>query len=114
MLQLNHKKLEVWKQSLQLVKIVYQLTAKLPKEEQYNLVSQMRRAAVSLSSNISEGASRRTENERKRFYEISRSSLVELDTQVEICLLLNYLTRDELQHLELLSISILEPVNNFV
>lgn len=72
MLTLNHKKLEVWKQSMQLVKIVYVLTRKLPKEEQFNLISQMRRAAVSICSNIAEGASRRTEPNRKRFYEISR------------------------------------------
>lgn len=55
----------------------------------------MRKAAVSVSSNISEGASRLTGKERKRFFEISRSSLVELDTQLEIAILLEYIDRNK-------------------
>ncbi len=114
MLQLNHKKLEVWKQSIQLIKIVYTLTRKLPKEELFNLTSQMRRSAVSVCSNIAEGASRRTEPDRKRFYEISRSSLVELDTQVEICIALDYLNENDLQHLKPLTISIFKMMSKLV
>jgi four helix bundle protein len=87
------------------------LTRKLPKEEQFVLISQMRRAAVSVCSNIAEGASRKSELERKRFYEISRSSLVELDTQIEICMLLDYLTTHDLQHLEPLAISIFKMMS---
>jgi four helix bundle protein len=103
--------MEVWKQSIQLIKIVYMLTKKLPKEEQFNLVSQMRRASVSVCSNIAEGASRRTELERKRFYEISRSSLVELDTQVEICLVLEYLEQSDLEHLKSTTIAIFKMMS---
>ena len=73
MLNLAHKELEVYTIALQLVKEVYQLTKAFPKEEQYVLVSQLRRAAVSVCSNIAEGSSRSTKPDRKRFYEISRS-----------------------------------------
>lgn len=84
MLNLSHKKLDTWKESIQVSKIIYRLTSKYPKQEQYGLVSQMRRSAVSVSSNIAEGASRSSRKERRRFYEIARSSLVELDTQIEL------------------------------
>ena len=58
MLELSHKKLEVWKLSMEVTKEVYKLTATFPKEELFNLTSQMRRASVSVVSNLSEGASR--------------------------------------------------------
>ena len=90
MLKLNHKNPDVWKISLKLIKLLYELTDQYPKTEIYGMVSQIRRAAVSVSLNIAEGASRKTQAERKRFYEISRSSLVEIDTQMEISLLLDY------------------------
>src|SRR3990172_9713159 len=92
MLNLGHKNLNVWKLSLNLISEIYRLTKAYPKEELYGLTSQMRRAVVSVSSNIAEGASRRSYFERKRFYEISRSSLIELDTQLEISLKLNYIS----------------------
>ena len=91
MLELQHKKLDVWKLSKTLIKEIYKLTATYPKEKLFGLTNQMRRASVSITSNIAEGASRKSKTERKRFFEISRSSLVELDTQLEISLDLNYL-----------------------
>jgi len=94
MLELNHKKLDVWQKSIRLVTNIYALTEKFPKTEVYGITSQMKRAAISVSSNISEGASRFSKKERKRFYEITRSSLVELDTQLEISINLNFLTED--------------------
>jgi len=100
MLKLNHKNLAAWKKGLLVLKEIYTLTRKLPKEELYVLTSQLRRVTVSIASNIAEGASRKSQNEHRRFYEISRSSLVEVDTQVEICLLLNYLKDSELSELE--------------
>lgn len=74
---------------------IYKTTEKFPKSELYGLTSQMRRAAVSVASNIAEGASRSSAAERKRFYEISRSSLVEIDTQVEISLNLKFCTSED-------------------
>jgi four helix bundle protein len=100
MLQLSHKKLDVYQISLNLIKEVYKATAAFPKEEQYVLVSQIRRAAISISNNIAEGASRISKPEKKRFYEISRSSLVEMDTQFEIAIILNFYKNGQMTELE--------------
>lgn len=100
MLKLNHKNLDVWKVSMKLVKEIYLTTKSFPKEELFGLVSQMRRAAVSIISNISEGAARKSKIERKRFYEIARASLVELDTQLEISLELDYLKNEKIGNVD--------------
>ncbi|TMI62447.1 MAG: four helix bundle protein [Bacteroidetes bacterium] len=100
MLQLSHKKLDVYQMSVNLIKEVYKATASFPKEEQYVLISQIRRSAISISSNIAEGASRISKLEKKRFYEISRSSLVEMDTQFEIAIVLNYYKKGQIKELE--------------
>ena len=92
MLELGHKQLECWKMSIDFVTRIYKLTDHFPKSENYGISDQMRRAAVSISSNIAEGAARPSSLERKRFYTIARSSLVEIDTQLEICHRLNYLS----------------------
>ena len=96
MLTLNHKKLDIYKKSIELVSEIYLLTADFPGHEQYGLTSQLRRAAVSIPSNIAEGSSRRSHKERMRFFQISRSSLVELDTQIELSLKLKYINLKEL------------------
>jgi len=103
MLKLNHKDLTVYKKSIDLVKEIYLLTNELPPEERFGLQSQLRRASVSIPSNISEGSARKSDIERKRFYEIARSSLVEVDTQIVICISLNYLTTNDIQRLEKLA-----------
>ena len=100
MLNLSHKKLDVYQISLKLVKEVYIATRLFPKEEQFVLISQIRRAAISVSSNIAEGASRISKAEKKRFYEISRSSLVEMDTQFEIAIILEYYKNGQMKELE--------------
>ena len=100
MLSLSHKNLEVYKISLFIVKELYRHTKNFSKEEQFNLVSQLRRAAVSISSNIAEGTARISLKEKKRFYEIARSSSVEVDTQIEISVLLNYLKLNDISDLE--------------
>ena len=100
MLNLNHKNLTVWKESIEFITDIYQLTLSFPKEELYGLVSQLRRAAVSIASNIAEGAARSTIKERKRFYEIARSSLVEIDTQLEIAYRLKYYDEKNIESLK--------------
>lgn len=100
MLKLNHKNLDVWKVSIKLIKEVYLETKCFPKEELFGLVSQMKRAAVSITSNISEGAARKSKIERNRFYEIARASLVELDTQFEISLELDYLKNEKIDDID--------------
>ena len=96
MLNLAHKKLDVWKKSLILVAEVYKLTQSFPREEQFGLTSQLRRASVSVISNIAEGFARSSEIETKRFLEIARSSFVEVDTQIEIALKLYYLNEKDI------------------
>ncbi|TVR13712.1 MAG: four helix bundle protein [Balneolaceae bacterium] len=103
MLQLNHKKLNAWVKSIELVKAIYSLTISFPKEELYGLTSQLRRASVSVPSNIAEGSSRKSKSERSRFYEIARSSLVEIDTQIVISMELGYLRNDDITELEQLA-----------
>jgi four helix bundle protein len=114
MLDLSHKKLEVYKASLKLVNEVYKVTRQFPKEEQYVLISQIRRAAVSVSSNIAEGASRISKVEKKRFYEISRSSLVEMDTQFEIAMNLEYYKKGQIPELELYLESIFKMLSKMI
>ena len=94
MLKLNHKKIQAWQLSIELVTLIYHITAAFPKEESYGIVSQMRRAAISIPSNIAEGSSRVKIKERTRFLEIARSSLVELDTQIIIAQNLGFLSVD--------------------
>jgi len=92
----NYRDLEVWKKAIQLVKKVYLLSQKYPKEEIYGLTSQLRRAAVSIPSNIAEGQARQSANEFKRFLNISKGSTAELDTQMVISKELDFITEEEL------------------
>jgi len=102
MLDLKHKNLDVWKLSIELVKLIYEITSKFPSTEVYGLSNQLRRASVSFSSNLAEGAARSSKIERKRFYEISRSSLVEIDTQIEIAIALNFIKAENTKEIEVL------------
>jgi four helix bundle protein len=86
-----HKRLETWQQSMLLVKTVYEITDVFPKGEMFGLISQMRRAAVSVPSNIAEGVARGGSKEYVHFLNIARGSLSELDTQLEIARMLDYL-----------------------
>lgn len=87
-----HEQLEAWKFAVQLVKAVYQLTAAFPVEERYGLAQQMRRAAVSIPSNIAEGAGRNGAKEYLHFIGISRGSLAELETQMQLAVMLDFAT----------------------
>ncbi len=81
----SHKELIVWQRSIELVSEIYQLTDQLPVSENYNLISQMRRAATSIPSNIAEGYKRKHRAEYLYFLSIARASGAELATQVIIC-----------------------------
>ena len=80
----THKDLDVWKHSIALSKDIYRLTKTYPKEELFGLAAQMRKAAVSISSNIAEGAARRGNKEFSHFLYIAIGSATELETQLEI------------------------------
>ena len=81
---MNYKELDAWKESIELVQLVYEITQKFPSEEKFGLVSQLRRASVSVPSNIAEGCSRSSNKEYKRFVEIALGSILELETQLII------------------------------
>ena len=87
----THKDLEVWKQSIEFVTEIYRITDGFPKSELYGLTSQIRRAAISIPSNIAEGATRNHKTEFKQFLFISLSSAAEVETQLIISGKLNYL-----------------------
>lgn len=86
-----HRNLRVWQSGLELADVVYALTTKFPSEERYGLAAQMRRAAVSIASNVAEGAARASNAEFLRFLHAARGSLAELDTQIEIARRRRYL-----------------------
>ena len=87
----GHKNLDVWSKSIQLVTIIYDLTNDFPKSEEFGLKSQIRRSAVSIPSNIAEGAGRMNKKEFIHFLYISLGSLSELDTQLIIAGNLKYI-----------------------
>jgi len=87
----NFRDLEVWKKGIEIAKDVYQMTSGFPREEVYGLTSQMRRASVSVPSNIAEGFNRFHNKEYRRFLYIALGSCAELETQVEIAGELKYI-----------------------
>lgn len=91
----GHYKLEAWKRSRELVLNIYTLTQNFPKEEIFGLTSQMRRAAVSIPSNIAEGAARTGDKEFAQFLNIARGSLSELETQLLILSDLGYIKNND-------------------
>jgi four helix bundle protein len=92
-LKLNHQKLDAYSFSKTLVLECYKLTRYLPTKERFGMISRIRRAALSVHLNIAEGASRISETERKRFYEIARGSLVEIDAALDIATELKYVDK---------------------
>lgn len=86
----NHKKLEVYELSMMLVEGVYRLTKEYPSDERFGLVSQMRRAAVSIPSNLAEGCGRSSDVETARFFNIAYASCQELIVQLEVARRLEY------------------------
>lgn len=88
----SYKELVVWQKAVNLVADIYRLTVKFPKEEQYGLVSQLRRSAVSVPSNVAEGWGRGNTREYIRFLTIARGSLMELETQLIISEKLGFLS----------------------
>jgi len=91
----THKDLKVWQQSKDLVSEVYKMTAAFPKEELYSLTAQIKRSAISIPSNIAEGAARESNKEYIRFLYIALGSLAELDTQLQIAKDLGFIKSDE-------------------
>ncbi len=90
-IKMNHKELDVWKKSMDLVELIYKLSNSFPDSEKFGLTSQMRRAAVSIPSNIAEGAGRKGDKEFIQFLHIALGSLSEVETQYLIAVRLKYI-----------------------
>ena len=95
-----HKNLHVWTKSMDFVTYIYRSTSNFPQSEIYGLVSQMRRAAVSITSNIAEGYGRNTIGDLLHFLHMSLGSSNELDTQILVSFNLGYLTKEEYEQLD--------------
>ena len=93
----NFREYTIWKDSIALVKLIYQYTKLFPKEEMYGLSSQIQRASISISSNIAEGASRRSEKDFARFLEIALGSAFEVETQLIIAHELDFIDSDDFE-----------------
>jgi four helix bundle protein len=91
----THKDLNAWKDSVNLVTEIYEKTKSFPKDELFGLTSQIRRSAISIPSNISEGAARESNKEFLRFLFIAQGSISEMDTQLLISKNLNYISNED-------------------
>ena len=98
---LNYQKLDIYTASKKFVFDCYNLTRSFPMDEKFGMISQIRRAALSVHLNVAEGASRKSEQERKRYYEISRGSIVEIDAALDVAIELGYLKNLDSKSLEI-------------
>ncbi|UFH35721.1 four helix bundle protein [Flavobacterium acetivorans] len=101
---MDHKELDVWKKSMDLVVTVYQITQLFPDSEKFGLTSQMRRAAVSIPSNIAEGAARKGDRELIHFLHVALGSLSELETQYLIAIRLEFIKNEQVFELQMIDV----------
>jgi four helix bundle protein len=99
----SHRELVVWKRAIEMTVAIYQLTVGFPREEAYGLTNQIRRAGVSIASNIAEGYGRATKGEYKHFLAIARGPNLEAQTQLVIARELRYASEESIQKVESLS-----------
>ncbi|MFZ3253245.1 MAG: four helix bundle protein [Syntrophales bacterium] len=107
----SYRDLIVWQKSMDLVEMVYQVTKGFPREELYGLTNQLRRAAVSIPSNIAEGQARNSTAEFRNFLSIARGSLAEVETQLLIAERLNYLGSEKLHEILAVQIEVNKMTN---
>jgi len=96
-IQLKHKSLNVYRAARELTKEIYTLSMRLPAEEKFNMVQQIRRAALSVKLNLAEGCTRRSAVERKKYMEVSGGSVVEMDAILETAVDLDYFKKKNLE-----------------
>jgi len=113
-LELAHTKLTIFSISKAFVLECYKQTKSFPTEERFALTQQIRRAALSVHLNIAEGCSRKSEVERKRFYEIARGSVIEIDAELDIAVGLKYITKEHLTELGALMISSFKLISKMI
>lgn len=112
----NYRKLQVWEKSFRLSVLVYETLNKFPKSEQFGLISQMQRAAVSVPvpSNIAEGSRRNSEKEFIHFLSIARGSVNELETQILLSTELGYISSEENKELLSLCLEVLKMISALI
>jgi four helix bundle protein len=110
----DYRQLEVWQEAMNLVTLVYQHTAKFPKEETYGLTNQLRRAAVSVPSNVAEGQGRRSTKEFLNHLSIARGSALEVQTQLEIARRLGCLNDQQVKELDQQLGTVIRLVNGLI
>ena len=110
----SHKDLIVWQRSMELVVAVYELTEKFPKSEIYGIISQMRRAAVSIPSNIAEGRRRGSKKDFRQFLIIAYGSGAELETQIEIAKRLSFCEKLDYNKVDSLLVEVMKMLNKML
>ena len=110
----THKDLRVWQQSIEMVTSIYLMTKAFPKDELFGLVSQMRRAAVSVPSNIAEGYARGSDKEKLHFLRISSGSMSEIETQLLLSLNLGYVSQEDFDELSEIVTSVWKQLNALI
>ena len=109
----NFREMIIWQKAREFVKEIYQTAAKFPSEEKFALASQMPRAAVSIPSNIAEGAGRNSNKDFNRFLNIANGSAFELITQIYLAYDLNYIDKSKLENLTVKIIEIKKMIYGF-
>ena len=113
-LDLAHTKLDVFRVSREFVLLCYKETKSFPSEEKFAMVQQIRRAALSVHLNVAEGCSRKSVAERRRFYEIARGSVIEIDTALDIAVDLGYITKEKLTELGVLMVRSFQLISKMI
>lgn len=109
-----YKNLKVWQKSIDFVEQIYKVTALFPKTEVYGLSDQLRRASVSIASNIAEWSWRNTETDYLRFLHIAKWSALEVDTQITIAKRLTYITEEQYVELDAMILEIIKMIGGFI
>jgi four helix bundle protein len=110
----SYRDLIVWQKSMDLVTLIYKLITKLPEDEKFGLTSQIKRSAVSIPSNIAEGYGRNYRKDYSRFLQISRGSLYECQTQLEITINLSFINVDDIKEINELSLEVEKMLNSLI
>ena len=113
-LKLNHQKLDIYVYSRAFVLECYKMTKVLPSDEKFGMISQIRRAALSVHLNIAEGASRKSSTERTRYYGIARGSIIEIDAALDIGFNLGYLSNYDSQKLGELMVNTFKVLSGLI
>ena len=106
--------LDAWKFAHEFVLMIYEITKNFPRDEQFGITNQLRRAGVSITSNISEGFSRKTMKEKRQFYRIALSSLTETQNQLLICHDVGYIDRGTFTQAAEKSVRISKLINGLI